>query len=338
VLVNLTNSLINEGHDVIVISEIEGSMWDILPGEAIKEEIPSLQRSINPVKDLKTVCRLRRLYKKYRPDVIHLHSSKIGMLGRIAFPRNKIVYTVHGFDSIRIANPRLLLLERLFKNRAKYIVGVSQYDLIYLQKENIKDNSSYIYNGIWDSSSEKRIIPPALFTEIISKYSFVILTIARFSVQKKFDLFCEIASLLKDENIAFFWIGNQYIPDRLPENVYCMGSIKNAYRYIPFVDLCILPSNYEGLPIFIIESLLYGKPVVASNVGGISEILDGTNGFAVDNSPDRFVEKIMYYRNDKNAYKAACKHARETYIEKFTIEHMYTKYLSLYKNIISSNK
>jgi glycosyltransferase involved in cell wall biosynthesis len=178
----------------------------------------------------------------------------------------------------------------------------------------------------------------SFFYEIKSKYDFSILSIARISSQKRFDLFCEIAGLLKNQNIAFVWIGNQYLPENLPENVYCLGSVKNAYQYIPFIDLFILTSNYEGLPVSIIEALVFGKPVLASNVGGISEILDGINGFALDNDPALFVEKILFYLNDKESYTAACKAARKTYENKFTVNHMYHAYLSLYENIISNKK
>jgi glycosyltransferase involved in cell wall biosynthesis len=173
---------------------------------------------------------------------------------------------------------------------------------------------------------------------IRTEYDFLVLSVARLSSPKRFDLFCEIALLLKDQNIAFIWIGNQYQPENLPENVYCLGSIKNAYQYIPLIDLFILTSNYEGLPVSIIEALIFGKPVIASNVGGISEILDGTNGFALDNDPVLFTEKILYYLNNKEAYNTACKAARKTYEDKFTVNHMYKEYLSLYEDIISNNK
>jgi glycosyltransferase involved in cell wall biosynthesis len=171
------------------------------------------------------------------------------------------------------------------------------------------------------------------FREIRSKHGFLVLSIARLSAQKKFDLFCEIASLLESQDVGFIWIGNQYQPGNVPGNVYCLGSIKNAYRYIPLVDLFILTSNYEGLPVSIIESLVFGKPVLASNVGGISEILDGTNGFALENDPALFVEKILLYLNDQERYRAACEAARETYEEKFTVDKMYQKYLALYQDI-----
>jgi glycosyltransferase involved in cell wall biosynthesis len=342
VLINLCECLINDGHEVIVVSGSEGPMWDILSGKVEKIRIKSLNHSIRLCKDFEVILQLHKIYRQYKPDVIHLHSSKMGLLGRVAFPKSKIVYTVHGFDSIRVAYRKFLFIEKLLSGRARNVVGVSRYDYNHFisEKMNTK-NISYIYNGTVDYSQKTAKHEDAVkqtIHELKSKYCFLVLSIARLSSQKRFDLFCETALLLKSQNIAFIWIGNQYQPENLPANVYCMGSIKNAYQYIPFVNLCILPSNYEGLPVSIIESLVFGKPVIASDVGGISEILDGSNGFALKNDPELFADRILFYIHNKDAYDLACQTARKTYEDKFTVKQMYEKYLSLYQNINNVKK
>ena len=75
-----------------------------------------------------------------------------------------------------------------------------------------------------------------------------------------------------------------------------MGSLPNAGAYNEYADLFILPSNYEGLPMTIIEAMAFGKPVVASKVGGISEIvLDDENGYTVENSAKASVRKSAIF-------------------------------------------
>lgn len=340
VLINICRELVEAKHNVLVVSEIEGPMWDCLDDRIEKQTIPSLQRAISPIADYKTLIALRKIYRTYRPDVIHLHSSKIGLLGRLAFPSQRIVYTVHGFDSIRLAFRKFLALERILQTCCRYIVGVSKYDVEGMQREGIDKNVVCIYNGVVDYSKynnyDEANIKSAIL-EVKSKSTFTVLSVARLAKPKRFDLFCEVAARMEPDGASFIWIGNTYLPENLPSNVYCMGSCKDAYQYMQFSDLTVLISDYEGLPISIIETLLYGKPVVASAVGGISEILDGSNGFAVDNDVDTFEERIKYFMNNKNAYDHACHQARITYESKFTVSKMSAAYMALYNNILKEN-
>lgn len=338
VVINLAKQSLDNGHEVFVLSQETGPMWEQLDGRVTKIRIKALQRSIHPLKELAVMAALKRIYKQYNPDVIHLHSSKIGMLGRLSLPASKIVYTVHGFDSIRLAYKKFLPIERLLKTRAKYIVGVSNYDVDMMKKEGIWNNVTAIYNGVIDWSSVSETIKnedvEKVFNKLKNQDCFIILAIARFSLQKKFDLFCETARMMThNTKVRFMWIGNNYQPEGLPSNVICLGEVKDAYQYLKYADLFMLPSNYEGLPMSIIESLSYGKPVIASNVGGIPEVLDGNNGFAVENIPEKCKEKIQGFIEGTFNYEFFSKNARSTFEEKFTVDKMYTQYLELYTTI-----
>ena len=78
-----------------------------------------------------------------------------------------------------------------------------------------------------------------------------------------------------------------------------MGNIPYAGIYNQLVDIFMLSSDFEGLPIVILEAMAYGKPIVASKVGGINEIvIDGKNGYVVNNIPDIFADKIKYILDD----------------------------------------
>lgn len=346
IVINLVKKSIENGHQVYVLTEQSGAMWKELPKEAIKVPVKSLMPEIHPIKDLFVILALRKAYHKFKPDVIHLHSSKIGALGRVAFPAHKIVYTVHGFDSVRVAFRKFLIIEKILKNQAKHIVGVSRYDLENLKKEGIFRNTSCIYNGIIDwvalnVKENKELIPSrsldTLMNQIRNDGNFMVLCIARISKQKRFDLFCDIAAQLIHEKVKFIWIGNQFAPEgQIPDNVICLGELSNAHQYIKYADICMLTSNYEGMPISIIEALAYEKAVLASDVGGINEVLDGQNGFALPNEVPRFVEKILAYKNDPQLLADANKAARRSYEHQFTIDLMYDKYFLLYKDICNN--
>lgn len=340
VVINLVKEAVREGNEVFVLSEQSGPMWDEIPDNVIKIRINKLQRSINPFNDLSVMISLYRAYKKHMPDVIHLHSSKIGLLGRLIFPSARIVYTVHGFDSIRLAFKKFLPLERILQNNTKHIVGVSNYDVDMMTKERIIKNTSVIYNGVVDWTSVDACSSNKVLFECINKLKalkeegfFIVLATARLSPQKRFETFRSVAKEFEMEKVKFVWAGNQYLPEGLPQNLVCLGNIPNAYFLLRHIDLFMLPSNYEGLPMSIIEALAYGKPIVASNVGGIGEILNGKNGFAVSNNVEQFVTKIRFYKNNEIEYAKASVAARKSYEEYFTVDKMYKKYLSLYKSI-----
>lgn len=325
VVINLANKL-SENHEVVVASgEGDGKMWQMLASNVKQEHCKHLRRVLSPMDDFLAIFELRKLYRKYKPDIIHLHSSKAGMLGRIVFPSKKIVYTVHGFDSIRLAHRKFLPIEQVMQYACKAIVGVSRYDEKNLKAEGITHNVCCIYNGISPIEADG-----SLSLGISKIYKKTILCIARLSPQKKSDLFISVAELLPQ--YAFIWIGNQREVTKHPENVYFLGNIPNARMYNSIADLFILPSNYEGFPMVILEAMSFGKPVVASNVGGISEIVEnGKNGYVVENTPQAFAEKISYMLENEDAYHSLSTYAQNCLVEEFTIDKMVDAYLKIYQ-------
>lgn len=332
VVINLANKL-SESHEIIIIAgEGDGKMFPQLNSTITIERIPSLVRRLSPINDIKTVIAFRKLYNKYKPDIVHLHSSKAGLLGRISFPKSKIIYTVHGFDSIRIAYRKFLPLEKLLQKRCAAIVGVSKYDEKNLKKEGIFKNVSTVYNGIY-----KPLHIPQDPLKNFKDFQYKILCIARLSPQKNHGLFIEIAK--KFPNYAFIWIGNQSCPNfSFPSNVFFMGNIPNAGAYTEFADLFLLTSNYEGLPMVIIEALSTGTPVIASDVGGISELLDGRNGWAIKNDTDSMATAIKsYFSLPKEDRVKMSKYAIESYHNYFTVDKMVSSYLKIYNTIFDNN-
>jgi len=326
VVINLSNYMCNI-HNITVVAGEGGPMWNLLDKKVEKIKINEIIRNVSIIKDLIVLIKLKKIYKLIKPDIIHLHSSKIGILGRLIFPKNKIIYTIHGFDSIRIAYRKYLIFEKLLKNRCSAIVAVSNYDKNNLIKEGIKEKLFVINNGINIPKIELN-----LYINGIVKIKKNVLCIARNSPPKRFDKFINIAKLLPQ--YTFIWIGidNSY-PD-IPNNVLCLTACPNAQKYIQLADIFILPTDYEGLPIVIIEALSYGKPIVSSNVGGISEIVyDDQNGYLVDNDII-FAEKIRYILDNNEIYDKFCKKSIEIFNKYLTVDKMANKYMDLYNRIV----
>lgn len=337
IVANLVKTLSPE-HELFVLYGGEGEAWDYLGSNFTKIKLNNHRKEVS-WKDFGLLLKLFYYRFKYRPDIVHLHSSKMGALGRIAFGKKKIVYTVHGFDSIRQAFPKFLIIEKLLKNRANKIIGVSQYDVNTMREEGIYKNVVCIYNGVTDHYTET---PKERNTSITKKleqlklqYPKIIMCLSRISKQKKFDLFLEMAQQMPD--YAFVWIGNKKKIKNLPANVFCLGEVHSSCFYLKYADLFILPSNYEGLPMSLLEALSFGVPVVASAVGGITEVLDDKNGYAVNNDVQSFKEKIEHILSNEDTQKKMSDYARQSYLTNFTIEKMVDGYKAIF-NAIGANK
>jgi len=330
---------INNGHEIFILYGGDGEAWQHLKGEHIHLIKINEHRKEISLKDISLFFKLFRLKLKYKPDIIHLHSSKMGVLGRIVFNPKKVVLTMHGFDSVRKAFRKFLIVEKTLKNRAAKIIGVSQYDVDCLREEGISNNVELVYNGVADhflgdeGLTETPLISEQI-KEIKKKYTHAVMCISRISQQKKFDLFKDIAR--EKSEYAFIWIGNKSSVKDVPSNVFCLGEAYMAYQYLKYADIFILPSNYEGLPMSILEALSYRVPVVASSVGGIPEVLDGSNGFAVENTVSDFTDKMDYILSKDN-HERMRNNARESYLKKFTIDKMVSGYISIFKGIYNKN-
>ena len=329
VVINLANQLHLQGHEVIVVAGTEdGKMWNLIHPNVVKVTCKSLQRAVSPLPDFQTLLSLKSLYRKYRPDIVHLHSSKAGLLGRLAFPAKKVIYTVHGFDSIRLSFKVFLPLEKAMQGRCASIVGVSQYDVRNMMECQITKNVSCIYNGISVPEESKRPV----WNIPVDKYEKTILCIARMAAPKRHDLFLKVADSLP--NYAFVWIGNLEEVSEHPSNTFFLGNIPNAGCYCQLADLFMLASDYEGMPMVILEAMSYGLPVVASNVGGISEIVEnGKNGYTVQNTLQEFKEHLLRILGNNDLYTQMRESALHRFETELTATKMVENYMKIYQRV-----
>jgi glycosyltransferase involved in cell wall biosynthesis len=350
VVIDLCSKAVEDGHDVAVASMEGGPMWHQLPDDIMKFPLAHMVKPIKPLKELPCLLEIKATIRKFKPDIIHLHSSKAALLGRLAAPRrlrNQIVYTVHGFDTIRVRNRIFLPLEKLLQKKCGAIVPVSEYDYNNLLSEGINHNLTLIRNAVPDTPAftteelPEQIKEPLLAAGALGKK--IIMTIARIALPKRLDIFAETALRMKDDNCVFFWIGaptDKTLEAELKRQqetapVFFTGDIPEASRLISYADVFVLFSDYEGLPITILEAMAKGKPVVASNVGGISELVDESNGSLIDigdteKSVVTAVQAIKTLISDEKLRIKKGEASRKKYEENFTINSMWDKYYSLY--------
>ncbi len=340
VVVNLANEQ-SKNNEVYVISSSSGEAWTALSNSVHIIKMKELRREIS-WRDIIVFLKLLYYRIKYKPDIVHLHSSKIGAIGRVAFPSNKTLYTVHGFDSIRVANRKFLQVELLLQKFCSYIVGVSLYDVKMMAVEGVCHNVKCIYNGIKDikyysQDDEDMCLYAEQVAIIRTRYKKVVMCIARDDPPKDVSLFLRVANMFKDEGVAFVWVGNKSEYNG-SDNTFFIGTVPMGYRLLTYADVFVLMSHFEGLPMSIIEAMSMRKPIVASDVGGISELLNGENGFAVKNDADEFAEKIRFLLDNPKRYDSMSHNARLMYEKYFTVNQMVSSYNDIYNEIARNNE
>ena len=340
VCIDLCRSAVADGNSVAVASMEGGYLWSQLPSEVLQFKLKHMVKPIKPKKDLRVFFELKAVVKRFKPDIIHLHSSKAGVLGRlVAFPHCKrVVYTVHGFDSIRLKYRVFLPLEKILQQFCGAIVGVSDYDNKNLHSEKIKKNVSTVYNGIDEKSVQ---LAPSFPVKTEKK---IVMTIARISPQKKIQMFLDVAEHLPEYQFVWFGGSPEHSADELPqvykipENVVLLGDVPNASSYIHFCDLFVLFSNFEGLPMTIIEAMSQKKAIVASNVGGIYELVDDSNGCLIENDVDSACNAIRKILEEAGLRKSMEEKSYEKFENNFTLEKMWAGYKEIYRNLCKNGE
>jgi len=341
VCISLANMASDEGNTVAVASMEGGYLWDNLSPSVTRFDIKHMVKPISCVSDIKCYFELKRLINEFSPDIIHLHSSKAAVLGRLAGKKYKrnIVYTVHGFDSIRLQHRFFLPLEKLLQKLCGAVVAVSEYDKKSLLREGITHNVKIIHNGI----ELKNINIECPFNR--EDYKKTVMTIARISLQKRFQSFLSVASDPSMKDYLFVWVGGSAEKSMdeikkeyfIPSNVLLLGDYPNASSLLPYCDLFVLFSNYEGLPMTILEAMANKKAIVASNVGGIPELVDKTNGVLV-NSDNEAVTAVDRLLNEPELIERMGQASLKKYRDFFTMENMWEKYRSLYYELSYADK
>jgi len=302
------------GHGGILTDKIEKKDGFII--------IKDLQREIRPIKDLKTYFQVFKVLKKINPDIVHTHSSKAGIIGRISAFVLKvpyIIHSVHGFSfspfQSFLKRNFFLYAEKIVSKLTTHFIFVSNDDIkVARQKKLVKDNYTLIRSGF---QTKRFLQKSSNLASIRKKYNvkdkdFVCGVIAPFKPQKGLFHLIEIASMVlqKRRNVVFFIAGDGKLREEIEyrlkkkgilENFRLPGFIFDIENAIDIFDIGISTALWEGLPQSLIQMRLKKKPIIASNISGNIEVIKhNKNGFLVNVFNYRkFSEKILFLINNK---------------------------------------
>lgn len=249
---------------------------------------------MNISNDMKVIHELRIIEKRIKPDVIHLHSSVAGGIGRLAFKgkNNTVVYTPHGYAHILMgcgAKCKMYEVMEHILGKVSKAITLTCCESEDEVAKGLTKRTAYIETGV-------NFVELSAFLdgiEPIKNEKFTVFTLGRACVQKQPQLFNHIAELVPEAR--FVWIGNGELEsDLTAENMEVTGWMprKEALAMAKGADAFILCSLGEAIAMSLIENMYIKKLILVSNVmGNKSVIHDGVNGY-VCNTAEEYAARI----------------------------------------------
>jgi len=262
--------------------------------------IDDMRREISPLRDLRAYHRIAELLKRIRPDIVHSHSSKAGILTRRGAAKiggMKIVHTVHGLPFHPYEewwrNRLYISLERRSARRTDAIISVS--DAMTAQalaaRVGTPDQYTTIYSGMMVRSFANR---PPLSDKLRSKmnlppHGLLVTQVSRLAELKGHNFIIEAASRIRDPKVHFCFVGDGRLRERIESEIAQRGLVERFHltgllplEQIPAVmhasDIVVHCSLREGLPRAIPQAMLASRPVICFDVDGARELVDTQTG------------------------------------------------------------
>lgn len=301
-----------------------GGMLDARARESIGTRchfMPFMVRPICPIRDTLAFFSLKTHFEKERYDIVHTHSSKAGILGRLAARAAGIpliLHTAHGwgFHDFQASPIRRMFIaaERVAARYTDVIVAESDVTIQMGLAAGVGRPSQYVI--IRSGVDSRPYREPANVAEIRQKMGIdpsrpVVAMIACLKPQKSPQDLLEIASRVKPlvPQIQFVLAGDGELRPQMEEGITRLG-LQNTVQLLGWLDgitdllrvsdLFLLTSRWEGLPLVFLESIAAGVPIVATNVGGAPDaVTDGVNGYLfipgdVGGMADRIVDLFRH--------------------------------------------
>jgi glycosyltransferase involved in cell wall biosynthesis len=365
----LTAGLRDRGYDTTLVAGTlargEDSMAFVADGLGIEvERIEELQREISPLRDLRAILRLARTIRRIRPQILHTHTAKAGAVGRIAALLAGdarppiIVHTFHGhvlrgyFGPLR--SRAFALLERRLAEVTTALVAVSpevrddlvalgvapreKFAVIRLGIE-LGDRVRVQENGR-DATRRMLGIPPDAFT---------VGWIGRMTGVKRTDDVLLAFRSLRERGVParLCLVGDGPDRDHVERRAHDLGVMRETlflgYQedvapYYAAFDAFVLPSGNEGTPVTTIEALAAGRPVVATRVGGVPDVVrDGEDGFLVDlGDVEELADRLATLAGDAELRERMGTAGREHVLPRYAVDRLVDDVDRLYRSLLEA--
>lgn len=290
------------------------------------------------LKDFKSTYELISICKSLQPQIIHLHSSKAGILGKFAslfYKKAILFYTPHGYSFIRkdISTAKQKFYYNIEKFTTKYLGGTTIACGDSEFKNSIKlGNALLVRNGI----NLESILPKYVENKII-KNRLTIGIVGRITYARNPTLFDKIAK--NNLDIDFLWIGDGELRNVITSpNITITGWLDRdkIFDYLNKLDIYIQTSLWEGLPIAPLEAMAFQKPVLATNIIGNKDIVKhGETGFLFTNEND--IQEFIEALKDRSTREKMGKLGLKRCVEYFDLNKNFTLLKNIYLDSLHIN-
>jgi glycosyltransferase involved in cell wall biosynthesis len=346
-VLELASAMRERGHEVLVLVGGEGPVTELLAAAGVPvRRLRHLRRSVNPLHDARAFRELGEALRAFRPDLLSTHTAKAGWLGRAAARRLGIpvLYTPHGWPlGNREPGPRgavFRLAERTAAPWTTSIVCVCEYERHLALTHGIgrPDQLVVIHNGVRNIPANLRADPGKTPVRLVS--------VARFEPPKDPELLLRALAPLARLSWTLDFIGDGPLETAcrklaqtlgLEARVNFLGYRTDVAQVLASAQIFVLASRSEAFPRSVLEAMRAGLPVVASDVGGISEAVDNeTSGFLAGSGDERGLSASIRGLIENTAGRQRLgSAARLTFEAKFRLECMIDRTAGLYDTVVS---
>ncbi|MFH1742570.1 MAG: glycosyltransferase family 4 protein [bacterium] len=367
-VVLLSAGLDTERYETVLVkgreSETEGDMMAFAQQRGVEPVIINrLGRDLNPISDLATLWRVYRLLRRERPDIVHTHTAKAGTLGRIAARLAGVPVVIHTFHGHVLSGyfgpfkTRLFTaIERLLARWSNAIISVSETcrrDLLTLGIAD-KEKMVTIPLGLELDRFPERV--PQRAGQFRKRFGIppdapIVSHVARMVPIKRHDVFLRaIPMVLREKpDVRFALVGDgetrPALEDlardlQLDNRLIWTGFIEEQELIYADMDLLVLTSDNEGLPVAVIEALASARPVIATRVGGVPELItDGVNGYTVEpNNPEQLAEALLKALSNMDRLREMGRAGQQKVLERYNHRRLIHDVDELYQKLLNRAK
>ncbi|NND64072.1 MAG: glycosyltransferase family 4 protein [Flavobacteriaceae bacterium] len=357
----------SEHFEVVGVSSSGSELEDVSQEEGIRTVAVEMTRTISPIKDLRSVYQLYRLFRKERPDIVHTHTPKAGIVGMLAAKLAGVklrIHTVAGMPLMEIKGIKrqvLNVVEKLTYRSATHVYPNSKglYDFILKHKFTQPAKLTIIANGSSNGidthhfnqehiSGAQKL---ALKNELkISEEDFVFIFVGRLVTDKGIN---ELISAFKDisaenKNVKLLMLGDAepeldpLLPETTSEietnpNIIAVGFQQDVRPYFAISDVLVFPSYREGFPNVVMQAGAMQLPSIVTNINGCNEIVkQGQNGWIIPPKDELELKTAMNDCLFSSELKKSSDLCRSMIVDRYNQKLIWEGLLTEYQRLLKS--